>query len=155
MRRRGSVLALAILRVREPDSQSGMLPRGPVIAHISSETSGLRLAATTRKHWHGRIVGVKLSAGEHMLLKSHRSTERVTHLLRLPIRPAWSARSQQPGERISPTGDRAVNDQRTSRQAHVPAAPARQGHARSDGMARALQSPQEADDASSIVFRFF
>ena len=62
------VLALAIFRVREPDSRRGIFARGSVVAHISPETPGLGLAAARRKHRHRRIVGVKLGSGEHMLL---------------------------------------------------------------------------------------
>src|SRR5450755_2886055 len=57
-------LALAILRVREPDGGCSIFARGPVIADISPETSGLGLAAARRKHRHRRIVGVQLGSGE-------------------------------------------------------------------------------------------
>ena len=62
------MLALAILRVREPDGRRGIFPGGPVVTHISPESSSLGLAAARRKHRHRRIVGVKLGSGEHMLL---------------------------------------------------------------------------------------
>ncbi len=62
------VVALTILRVREPDGRRVIFARGPVIANISPETSGLGLAAARRKHRHRRIVGVKLSSCKHMLL---------------------------------------------------------------------------------------
>ena len=62
------MLALAILRVREPDSRRGIFTGGPVVAHIGPETAGLGLAAARRKHRHRCIVGVKLGSCEHMLL---------------------------------------------------------------------------------------
>src|ERR1700728_4661268 len=52
------MLALAILRVREPDSRRGIFARRPVIAHIGPEPPGFRLAASRSKHRHRRIVGV-------------------------------------------------------------------------------------------------
>src|SRR5271163_3361145 len=62
------MFSLAILRVGEPDGRRGIFTSWPVVAHISPETPGLRLATSRRKHRHRRIVGVKLGSGEHMLL---------------------------------------------------------------------------------------
>src|SRR6266702_5864257 len=64
------MLALAILRVCEPDSRRGIFARRPVVAHISPETPGLGLATASRKHRHRRVVGVKLGSAEHMPLNS-------------------------------------------------------------------------------------
>ena len=135
------MLTLAILRVREPDSRRGIFTRRPVIAHIGPESCPFWSC-----HCQAQAPASVYRRHEAWLLRahaseSHRSTERVTHLLHLPSRPAWSAQSQLPGGRRSPTGDRAASDLRTSRPAHGPAAPVRQGHAGSDGMAQALQPP--------------
>ena len=133
------MLALAILRVREPDSRRSIFAGGPVIAHISPETPGFRLATARRKHRHRRIVGVKLGSGEHMLLNR------------------IDQRSEQLARSTDPSGQRGAldlnslasvdlrlaierqDDRRTSKPAHGPAGLVRQGHARSGAMA---QEPQ-------------
>src|SRR5580704_16258693 len=58
------MLALAILRVSEPDGRRGIFARRPVVTHISPESAGLRLATARCKYRHRRIVGVKLGSGE-------------------------------------------------------------------------------------------
>src|SRR5271168_3316663 len=62
------MLALAILRVREPDRRSGVFPGRPVVAHIGPEPSGFSLTSARGKHRHRGVVGVKLVACQHVLL---------------------------------------------------------------------------------------
>ena len=45
-----------------------MFASWPVVAHIGPESACFGLAVTGCEHRHGRIVGVQLVAGEHMLL---------------------------------------------------------------------------------------
>src|SRR5271170_7620402 len=52
------MLALAILRVCEPNRWRSVFAGRPVIANISPEPAGLGLATTRCKHRHRRIVGV-------------------------------------------------------------------------------------------------
>src|SRR5580692_8908582 len=62
------MVALAILRVREPHGWRGIFAGRSVVTHISPETPGLGLATARGKHRHRRIVGMKLGSSEHMLL---------------------------------------------------------------------------------------
>ena len=57
----------AVFRISEPDRRGLLLACRSVVANIGPEPSGLGLAVAGREHWYGRVVGMKLAAGKHML----------------------------------------------------------------------------------------
>src|SRR5665213_2997502 len=64
------MFSLAVWREGEPHGGCSCIARWPVIADISPEPSGLRLAVARREHRDRRVVGVQLAGGHNMIANS-------------------------------------------------------------------------------------
>ena len=60
------MLALAIRRVGEPHGRRRGIAGGTIIANVSPQPPGLRLAVAGSQHRNRRVVGMQLVAAEHV-----------------------------------------------------------------------------------------